>query len=90
MATPATKGTVPKKAVTAILLKGCQNWMAVTPGSFDIVEVNFLDEALGTSAGGIVGIKFATTGMAGRPAWVLTSMDSIAGVQVEQPEGGNN
>lgn len=84
MATPATKGSVPKKAITALLLKGGSSWIALIPGSFDIVEINFLDDA-GTNAGGVVGIKFAAIGMSGRPAWIFTTMDSVAGIQVEQP-----
>lgn len=87
MASRVVKGTVPKGSVTAVLIKGCETWLPVLAGTFDIVEVNFLDEVLQTLSGGVVGIRFASTGKGGRPAWIFTTMDSVAAIQLEEPTG---
>ena len=82
----ATKGTIPKTAITAVLIKGQEKWMPVIPGSFDIVEVNFQDSLDNSSMGGVVGFKFGSLGMNGRRAYVFCQMDSIAAVQIEEAE----
>jgi hypothetical protein len=88
MATKAAKGMIPKKAVTAVLIKGCENWMSILPGSFDLVEVNFQSEE-GDMSGGVLGIKFVSTGKNGRPAQVFVAMESVAGLQIEQAENSS-
>lgn len=82
----AAKGMVPKQAITAVLLKSTSSWLEIIPGTFDICEINFLDEATGATMGGVVGFKFAAKGVKGRAAVVFTQMDCIAAIQLEEPE----
>jgi hypothetical protein len=84
--TQADKGTVPKQVVTALLVSSGE-WLPVIPGTFDTCEINISDDSSGTSkrVGGVVGFRFKTKGVNGRPALVVVSMAAVLAIQIEEP-----
>lgn len=85
----AIKGTISKRKITAVLLRNV-GWTSITPGTFDTCEINFYDDASEKAVGGVLGFRFTTTGINGRPALVYVSMESVSAVQAEEPEEVKN
>jgi hypothetical protein len=86
--TASQRGEISKKAVTGVLPSGGP-WIPIIQGTFDTCEINFFDDLTGNRVGGVVGFKFATKGINGRNALVFVSMQTIAAVQMEEPEESN-
>jgi hypothetical protein len=87
----ADKGMVPLEQVTAVLIKGAPNWTKISPGSFDLCEIN-LRGSSGKPVGGSVGYKFTAAGENGRPSVIFVVMEAVAAVQLESSDlaEGNN
>lgn len=85
----ATRGTVTKSHVTAVLTVS-GSWIAVLPGSFDTCEINFYDDVSARTVGGVLGFRFLSKGMNGRRSLMLMSMATVAAVQIEEPEEAEN